>query len=99
MAAPLLVLLLLATQEETARLVEQLGSPIPEEREAAERNLRKLGDAAEPELRRAVEKGDVEVASRAARLIRIIHEQKLLTPRLRAAFPGIVYCRRDSRRG
>jgi hypothetical protein len=57
-----------------ARLVEQLGSPRFEEREAASRALERIGEPALPALRAAVHSRDAEVRRRAARLVETVIE-------------------------
>jgi HEAT repeat protein len=84
-----LLFLLLFVQDDPARLVERLSSENVIEREEAERNLLELGDRAIPALEKGAKDGDAEAAGRASRLLRILANQKLLRPRLRAIYPGI----------
>lgn len=84
-----LLLLVLFLQEDPAKLVERLSSERVEERDEAERKLLGLGPSALPALEKAARDRDAEVAGRAARLVRILKNRETLSPRLRAAFPGI----------
>jgi len=77
-------------QKDRAReWVSRLGSAMPEEREEASRQLRKLGPVALAELEKAATAADSEIASRAKHLIGIIRIAESLPPRLRAALPGV----------
>lgn len=83
-----------AAQEDPARaarkLVEQLRSDQVEEREEAGKKLRGLGPGAVPDLQEAAKSADRELASRAARLLRVIAVEAQLSPELRKAVPGLV---------
>ncbi len=80
-------------QEERPRgareLVEALGADRVEDREEAERGLKKLGSAAVAELERAAKSSDPEVAWRAGRALRAIEARRRLTPAILEAMPGI----------
>jgi HEAT repeat protein len=87
---PALLVLVLHPQDPAVReLVEKLRSDAVEEREEATRRLRTLGRAAAPELEKAARDPDAEVASRARLILRMIDLGDRLTPRLRAAMPGV----------
>ena len=85
----LLVVLALGTgqgqnpgQADPARLVEQLGSPRFQEREDAAEGLRKLGGAALPALRTAMQNDDMERKSRATALVAEIEARLMVEPTL-----------------
>jgi len=85
------LLLALALQASEARdLIERMQSEDPAVREAATRKLAELGKEAEPELRKAANHPDVEVAGRVRTLLRNLAIADSMTPRLRSAMPGIV---------
>jgi HEAT repeat protein len=83
------LLLLLPPQDDVRSLVEKLRSDSAPERGEAERKLRALGSAAQAELEKAAKDPDAEVAGRAQRLLRLIPLRDVVTPRLRAALPGV----------
>ena len=58
--------------EEILRLVVQLGDPVADRREQAQVLLRRIGKPALPMLGEAAKAGDPEIASRAARLVKLI---------------------------
>jgi hypothetical protein len=58
-----------ATGERIARLVEQLGNPSWEKREAAQAKLAEMGAGAKPKLTDALKHKDMEVVYRAERLL------------------------------
>ncbi|MGA2501384.1 MAG: hypothetical protein ABSH20_26895, partial [Tepidisphaeraceae bacterium] len=58
--------------EEILRLVVQLGDPVADRREQAQVLLRRIGRPALPMLGEATKAGDPEIASRAARLVKLI---------------------------
>ncbi|MFI5378785.1 MAG: PDZ domain-containing protein [Tepidisphaerales bacterium] len=58
--------------EEMLRLVVQLGDPVVDRREQAQVLLRRIGKPALPLLIEAAKAGDPEIASRAARLVKVI---------------------------
>ncbi len=72
MAAPQTLPATRPTDDEILRLVVQLGDPVADRREQAQVQLRRLGKAALPMLGEAAKAGDPEIASRAARLIKLI---------------------------
>src|SRR5882672_4962109 len=69
-------------------LVEKLHSDKIEERDEATRKLMKLGLVAVPDLEKAAESADREVAERAASLVRIIRVRQELSPTILKALPG-----------
>jgi len=73
------------------RLVEKLRSDSVAERNDAERELFRLGKGmvAVEALVKAASDKDIEVASRAKRVLRMIKVRETVPARLRAAFPGI----------
>src|SRR4051812_16791112 len=89
MIAPAL-LLALALQDPTPRaLVEKLRSEDPAERDEAARKLKAIGRPAVRDLEEAARDRDVDVSSRAKRIIRVIGVAEKLTPALKTALPGI----------
>jgi HEAT repeat protein len=86
----IVLLLLLALQEQPRDLIEKLTSDDPVVRDGAAKKLADLGKAAEPELRRAVGHPDPEVAGRVRKLLRMLEIDGAVSPRLKAAMPGIV---------
>lgn len=70
-------------------LIDRLGSDRIEDREQAEADLEALGMEAIPELERASESSDPEVASRARRLALLIPYRRILTPAVRKVLPRI----------
>lgn len=93
MVGLLLLAPLLAAQDDAARraaeLVARLSSENLEEREEAQRALKRLGRAALPALEAAARAPDREAAGRASFLIRRLSIQEQLTPALRQALPGL----------
>lgn len=63
------------SEAEIAQLVEQLGSTKFKEREAATRQLQKVGQAALPLLREAMKSKDREVRVRAEQLVKAVEER------------------------
>ena len=88
MMVAILVLALLA-QDSAHELVERLGSESLEEREEAVRRLKLLGKPALPELEKAAKSGDLETATRAKSLLRLIPIQDWVTPHLLQVMPGL----------
>jgi hypothetical protein len=85
----LLALLLLLLQEpDRTDLVRQLSDPTPSVREKAYKALEAQGDAALPELKRALESGDAETRTRAAALIDLRVQEAKLAELRRAQRPG-----------
>lgn len=73
-----LLLLLLPQEPDRAGLVRQLSDPAPAVREKAMKALEAQGDAALPDLKRALESEDAETRTRAAALIDLrVQEAKL----------------------
>jgi HEAT repeat protein len=89
MSAIFLLFLALA-QDDPVRLVERFASDSAVERDEATRKLLKLGEAAVPALEAATRSKDPETSARSARLLKILANRKLLTPRIRGAFPDLV---------
>lgn len=85
----LLLVLALAQADPARDLVERLRSEKIEDREDAFRRLKELGRAAAAELGKAAADRDPEVAGRARKLLHLMVAREHLTPRLRAAMPGI----------
>jgi HEAT repeat protein len=84
------ILVLLGSQDDRARqLVEKLRSEKVEEREAALRTLKELGPATSEELEKAARDSDLEVASRARRILGYFAVRDRITPALRKAVPAI----------
>lgn len=73
--------------ERARALIERLASENAEERDDATLKLRELGKAAVPELKRAAEQRDPEVASRAQGLLRRISIQDRVSDRLLRRLP------------
>src|SRR5947209_6032323 len=73
-AVLLLSMALLAAEDtpEIPRLVEQLGDDSFDLREAASKALDKIGEAALPHLRKALQSADLEVRQRASKLVEVI---------------------------
>jgi HEAT repeat protein len=69
-----------ADATQVRELIERLKSERAEDREAATRKLRSLGAEAAPELKKAAESGDAELASRAKYLLKVIRVSSELTP-------------------
>src|SRR5579863_5191308 len=77
-------------QDEEPRIfIEQLKSDEPPKREAAYLKLKALGASARPELEKASESSDRNLAQVAKKLLRILSLRDTLPPRLKNAFPGI----------
>ena len=76
-------------EQDAAQLVERLASPSIQDREAAACELRRLGTLAVPELRKAGNHLDPEVAARAEHLLRVLSLSERLTPGLLETFPGV----------
>jgi HEAT repeat protein len=85
----LVILIFPALQEDPRGLVEQLRSDSVVDRDRAAKRLLEMGDAARPELEKAAKDPDPEVASRAARILRVFAIRGLVPPRLKKASPGI----------
>jgi HEAT repeat protein len=85
----LLLALLLATQDDPARLSELLRSDRLEEREDAARRLKQLEKAAVPALTRLSADPDTETAGRARQILAAIDLRGRLGPALLAAMPGL----------
>lgn len=84
------LLAVLPAQEPPAEeLLEGLRSDVLEHREDAERALKARGKAARPALEKAAKDPDVEVASRARRLLRQIELREKLPASLFEALPGL----------
>src|SRR6188508_94297 len=85
----LLVLLLLLPQEpDRADLVRQLGDPSPAARERAYKALEAQGDAALPDLKKALESSDAETRTRASALIELRVQEARLAELRREQRPG-----------
>lgn len=82
-------LLLALPQDDPARLVDALRTGDVEQRETAMRRLKELGERALPELRKAAEDPDQEVAGRARFLVRRAEVAARLPEGLKLAAPGI----------
>ena len=61
-----------AAEDEIKELIQQLGSPSWEKREAAMTELRKIGMKAKPHLDKAAKEKDLEIAYRAEQLLQLI---------------------------
>jgi len=70
--------------------VGKLRSDKLEEREEAARKLKDLGNAALPEVEKAAQSADAEVAERARSLLKVIRLRLRLTPNLVARIPNVV---------
>lgn len=81
--------LLWAVQEDPARLIEALRSGDLEQRETALRRLKDLGERALPELQKASDDPDQEVAGRVRFLLRRAAVAAKIGDALRQAVPGI----------
>lgn len=81
--------LILAAQEDPAKLLDQLRSESVELREAAARKLADAGRAVLPLLEKAAKDPDSEVVERVVRIRRVIELRATLSPALRKKFPGI----------
>ena len=73
----LVTALVLGCQEDASKWIEKLRSEQVEERERASAELKKLGNAAIPELEKVSGDRDVEVAARARTLIRMIRFREI----------------------
>jgi RNA polymerase sigma factor (sigma-70 family) len=86
-AVPLLARLLRPAQKvdpaRVAALIDDLGSPDFSTRDAASRALDRLGRVAEPALRQASQKGDLEVRQRAGKLLNRLAKQRRTPDELR----------------
>src|SRR5512145_304708 len=82
-------ILLSALQDDPARLIEALRSGDVEQREAATRKLKDLGERAVPELRKAEADPDQEVAGRVRFLLRRAAVAAKIGDALRQAVPGV----------
>src|SRR5262245_44278352 len=82
-------ILLWAVQDDPARLIEALRSGDVEQRETALRKLKDLGERALPELKKAVDDPDQEVAGRVRFLLRRAEVAVRIGDALRQAVPGI----------
>jgi HEAT repeat protein len=71
------------------KLIEGLRSERVTEREAATQELKNLGPTARPELEKAADDRDPEVADRARQILRVIYIREKLPLELREAIPGI----------
>ena len=90
----LLALLPLAAQEQPSQdeiraLVEKWRSESVVERDEAERRLRRFGEAALPELKKALADRDAEVSGRARHLVRIIEVRRKISPDIRRLLPDL----------
>ena len=85
----LVVVSLLALQDDPAALIEKLRSENLEIREAATKKLKELGTAARPALEKAAKDADVEVSTRSAYLLRILKLKEDLPPNLQKAIPDV----------
>lgn len=87
-----LILLCQAQEDLSSRArtwVERLRSDRIEEREEAALKLKELGKQALPELEKAAKEGDLDLATLAKSLLRVIGIQEQLSPALRRAMPGV----------
>ncbi|HEV3027117.1 MAG TPA: HEAT repeat domain-containing protein, partial [Planctomycetota bacterium] len=91
--ALLIVVLLFSPQDaastEARTLIEKLRSNKVEERDLATRKLKEMGKAAVPELQKAREDSDSEVAGRAKVLLALFALRERLSPNLRKVLPGV----------
>ncbi len=70
-------------------LVEKLGADRVEDRESADRELKRIGKAAESELRKAAAGGSPEVTARARMLLARLDVLEKLPDKLKEAMPGV----------
>ena len=89
MTMPVLLALLLWVQEDPAKLIESIRSDSIKVREEAAKKLADLGRTALPYLEKAAKDPDLELASRAARIRRLIELRERLSPALLKKYPGI----------
>jgi len=92
--ATLALFAFLQAQDDPARrareLVEKLCSDRLEEREDAARKLKDLGNDALPELEKAAQSGEIELAERSRSVLKVIRVRQRLTPNLVARIPRVV---------
>lgn len=74
-------------QDSVAELVRDLGVDALETREEATRKLMEIGKSAVPELKKAVESGDLEVQTRARRILKMIDAREKIPPGIRERWP------------
>ena len=84
----LLLVSLVDPEDEIRALVQALGADRIEVRDGAEQRLRELGRRAVPALREASKRGNLEVAVRAERTLRVLEIADQLTPAFRKAWPA-----------
>jgi HEAT repeat protein len=85
-----LLLVLLPQQDPSARaLLDRLKADSAADRTLAYEKLRALGRSVEPELRKAADDLDPEVAARSRALLSLLAVHETLSPTLRASFPGL----------
>src|SRR5687768_14942102 len=82
-------ILIKALQDDPARLIEALRAPDVEQREAATRKLKDLGERAVPALEKAADDPDQEVAGRVRFLLRRAAVAARIGDTLRQAVPGV----------
>jgi HEAT repeat protein len=80
------------------RLIQNLRSEQPLEREDARRRLKGLGRKAAPELEKAARDGDPEVVAAAQSLLRALSLAEKLPAKLRKEVPGVEYRLAEGRR-
>lgn len=85
----MMLLLFVLLQDDAARLIQALRAGDVEQREAAMRRLKDLGDKALPELQKAAGDPDQEVAGRARFLLRRAAVSAKISDALRQAAPGV----------
>ncbi len=85
----MMMLLFVLLQDDAARLIEGLRAADVEQREAAMRRLKDLGEKALPELKKAAGDPDQEVAGRARFLLRRAAVSARISDALRQAAPGV----------
>ncbi len=88
-ATVLALALALLAQDNVRDLVEKLGSDSLDEREEAVRRIKLIGKPALPELEKAAKGPDLEAATRAKYLLRLIPIRDKVTPRLLHLMPGV----------
>src|SRR5258706_2692208 len=80
---------LLTLQQDPRDFIKRLASDRIEDRDAAARELKKLGEKAVPALREAAGGGDPEIASRCRKILMTFELLKTLSPRLLEVFPDL----------
>jgi HEAT repeat protein len=89
MTGLVLALASLLLLQDPREAIQRLASDHIEDRDAAARELKRLGDKAIPALREAAGGGDLEIAARCRKILASLELSGTLSPRLLEAFPGI----------